>query len=239
MSYQRKDIHGRLQATLLTANDSTAQEDIGTIRRLVDGRTFRYVKMTGGGLSMGKLVKPAAVVDIDDLTCADGTGPDGATTTIITYATGGWTAGAYVGWYFKADTGATGSEEALKIVGNTASALTLEKSIGTDMADDDDGEIIAPLGSVVITAIDTTTQKACGVGIGTITQNYYGWVQIKGYGNVIATTGLTETKEATPGGATTTGQCADSSATTDYMIGWCVAAGGNNKQQLIYLNIPE
>lgn len=239
MAYEEKDIDGRLQSTKLTANDSTAQLPIGTIRRLEDGRAFRYVQMTVGALAIGQLVKAAAVVDIDDLSTADGVGPDGATTTIVTKSGATWTPDAYVGWYFKADTGGGGTEEAIKIVGNSATTLTLEKSIGTDMTADDDGEIVAPLGVVIITTTTTATQKACGVGIGTITQDYFGWVQIRGYANVLATTGLTETKEATPGGATTPGQAADSGGTTDYMIGWCVAAGGNNKQQLIYLNIAE
>jgi hypothetical protein len=241
MAFQEKDINGRLQSTKLTSNDSTAKEVLGTIRRLIDGRAFRYVKMTGGALAQGKIVKNAASVAITDLTSADGVGPDGATTTIITDSNASWTPDAYIGYYFKVDTGGTGSEEAIKIVGNTATTLTLERSIGTDLASGgtDDGEIIPSASVVIITAVDDASQPVSGVGIGTITENYFGWVQIKGMGNVLATTALTETQPVTAGGATTTGQAADGSAATDVVIGTTIAAGSNNAFQAVMLNIAE
>lgn len=242
MAYQERDVDGRLQSTKLTANDSTAQLDIGTIRRLTDGRTFRYVQMTGGALALGKGAVPAAASAITNLTSASGVGPDGATTTIITDADATWTADAYVGYYFKVDTSMTGSEEAIKIVGNTATTLTLEKSITTALASGgtDDGEIIPPLGVVVISAIDTADQVCAGFGIGTITEDYFGWVQLKGYGNVIPTSALTEGQNFTLGGATTTGQVKVGALVTDgSWVGTVVAAGTSAAFHLAILNVPE
>ncbi len=242
MSYQEKDVNGRLQATKLTANDVAAQLDIGTIRRLTDGRSFRYVQMTGGALALGKGAVPAAVVTISNLTSASGVGPDGATTTIITDSDATWTADAYVGYYFKVDTSMTGSEEAIKIVGNTATTLTLEKSIATALAagGTDDGEIVPPLGVVVISAIDTADQVCSGFGIGTITQNYFGWIQIKGYGNVLPTSALTEGQNFTLGGATTTGSVKVGAAVTDgSVVGTVIAAGTSTAAHLAILNVAE
>jgi len=227
-------------STKLTANDSTAKESIGAVRELADGRKFKYVKMTGGALAAAQLAIPATTVDIDDLTSANGVGPDGATTTIITYSAGTWTPDAYIGWYFKTDTSMTGSEEAIKIVGNSATTLTLEKQITTALAagGTDDGEILAPTGVVKISAVDSQSQAVAGVGIGTLTQNYYGWIQTWGYGNVLATSGLTEGQTTMPGGATSTGQAADGGTSVDEVVlGTTIAAGDANEAQLVDLRI--
>jgi len=225
--------------TKLTANDSTAKETLGVIRVLDDGRAFRYIKMTGGALAMGQLAKPAAAVAITNLTAASGNGPDGATTTIITDTGATMTADQYKDWFFKCDTGMTGSTEAIKIVGNTATTLTLEKSITTTLAvgGTDDGEILPPPGVCIISAVTDASQPCSGVGVGTITQNYHGWVQVRGFGNVLGTAALTETQPITPGGAATAGQAADGSAATDNVIGICIAAGGANEYNLVDLKI--
>ena len=242
MAYQEKDVNGRLQSTKLTANDSTAQLELGTIRRLTDGRTFRYVQMTGGALSLGKGTVPAAVAAITDLTSASGVGPDGATTTIITDSGATFTPDAYVGYYFKVDHSMTGSEEAIKIVGNTASTLTLEKSITTalDSGGTDDGEIVAPLGIVVISAVDSADQVCSGFGIGTITEDYFGWIQLKGLGNVLPTSALTEGQNFTLGGASTTGSVKVGALVTDgSVVGTVLAAGASTKAHLAILNVAE
>src|SRR3990167_4644298 len=100
-----------LWQTKITANDATAQEFIGAVRELADGRKYRYVKMTGGALALGKLVKPAAVVSVTNMTSANGTGPDGATTTLITDADLAATADLYKDYYFQLATAMTGSTE--------------------------------------------------------------------------------------------------------------------------------
>jgi hypothetical protein len=91
---------------------------------------------------------------------------------------------------------------------------------------------------VVIAAASDQSQIVSGVAIGPITENYYGWVQIKGYGNVVGSN-LTATQPVTPGGATA-GYALDSAAATDFQIG-CVkaASSGTGKPQLVMLNIPE
>lgn len=229
---------GKLWNTKLTANDSTAKETIGAIRELADGRAFRYVKMTGGTCALGQVNTIAAAVTISNLTSADGVGPDGATTTIITDSDASWTADAYVGYYYQTTTGGTGSTEPIKIVANTATTLTLEKSIATALAagGTDDGEIVAPLGIAAIATANDLDQPVSGVGIGTLTQNYYGWLQIRGYAAVIGDT-LTEGESICPGG-NANGQAivADSDA-DNTIIGYVVAASGDNECNFCCLTI--
>lgn len=232
-SYLKSDSYFKLWNTTLDANDSTAKETLGAIRKLEDGRTFRYVKMTGSALSLGLLVKPAAVTAITNLT-------SDTAKKVITDSDAAWTSNAYVGYYFKVNVSMTGSEEAIKIVANTATTLTLEKALATGLASGgtDDGEIIPSPGVVIVAAVTDQSQPVCGVGWGTITENYYGWVQVKGFGNIIGTN-LTETQPITPGGATA-GYALDGAAATDCVVGWCIAgSSGTGKAQLAMLTIPE
>ena len=130
----------KIFTTKLTANDATAQEPLGIIRELADGRKFRYVQMTGSALALGKLIMPATKVTVTDVSVGSTTnGPDGATTTLITDADAAWTVDAYIGWYFQVKTGGSGSKEPIKIVGNTKTTLTLEKQLTTTVAALDDG----------------------------------------------------------------------------------------------------
>lgn len=229
---------GELWNTNLTANDSTAQETLGAIRELNDGRAFRYVKITGGTCALGQVNTIASATAITNLTSADGTGPDGATTTIITDGDASWTTNAYVGYYYQTTTGGTGSTEPIKIVANTATTLTLEKSIATGLASGatDDGEIVAPLAVAAIAGAGDLDQPVSGVGIGTITQNYYGWTQIRGYAAVLGDT-LTEGESICPGG-NANGQAivADDDA-DNTIIGYVVAASGNDECNFCCLTI--
>jgi len=224
--------------TKLTANDSTAKEALGVIRELEDGRAFRYVKMTGGTSALGQVNTIGAKVAVTNATSASGTGPDGATTTIITDSDAAWTAAAYVGWYYVTLTAMTGSTDPIKIVGNTATTLTLERSITTALtsAGTDDGEIIAPLGVALIAAANNLVQPVSGVGIGTLTENYYGWLQIRGYAGVIGDT-LTEGYAICPGGNAAGQALIATTNNFENVIGYCVAAAGNNELNFCNLTI--
>lgn len=228
----------KIFSTKLTANDSTAKETLGAVRELEDGRKFRYAKMTGSAGDLGRVYTVATKVSLTDITSADGVGPDGATTTVITDPSQtAWTVDQYKGWYFKVDTGKTGSEEPIKIVGSGVNTLTLEKQLTTACVSTDDGEIIAPLGTVKKSVVDQVDDPVSGVGIGTITENYFGWIQTKGYAAVLSTSALSEGDVCTGGGATTAGQAADRAGADDQLIGTCIAAGGTNDFQLVALCI--
>jgi hypothetical protein len=233
-SYSKSN--GFIQAwkTGLDANDSTAQETLGAIRMLEDGRKFRYVKMTGAACTEGMVLVPAAVVSISSAA----TGGAAATDNVVTVTGATYTTNAYIGYYFKVATGGTGSEEARKIIANTATTLTLERPLGT-AASSDSAEIIAPKGVVVKCTASDLDITCSGIAWGPITQDYFGWIQISGYATVISTSALTEGQMTSTGGATTAGCAADYAAANDDYIGTCVAAGTATGFQLVNLAIPE
>ncbi len=242
MAYQEQDARGRLWLTKLTTNDATpieGAEKLGAIRELSDGRRFRYVQITGAAGALGRLYMPATLVAVTDATSANGTGPDGATTTIITDANASFTADAYINWHFQLATGMTGSTEPIKIVGNTATTLTLEKSIATALASGgtDDGEILAGNAAGAFSTTSDLDVHILGVGIGTITQNYYGWLQVRGIAAVISTSGITEGLAVSSGGGSTAGQAAVRGGVDDNLIGICVAAAGSNEAHMVDLCI--
>lgn len=223
-----------LWKTALDANDDSRMETLGAIRRLADGRTFRYVKMTGSAAAEGKLMTIATKVSIT----STATGGSSAEDNIVTDSAGAMTPNAYVGYYFQCATAGTGSVTPRKIIANTATTITLEKALATACATDS-AEIVAPKGVVKLSPIDDLDQPVSGVAQGVITENYFGWIQIKGFGSLLSTSALTEGDSCSPGGATTAGQAADRAAADDGLIGYCVAAAGSNECQLVDLNIAE
>ncbi|KKL87835.1 hypothetical protein LCGC14_1930740 [marine sediment metagenome] len=241
MAYQEQDAYGRLWQTKLTANDSTpieGAEKLGAVRELADGRRFRYVQMTGTAGALGELLMPATLVTVTDATSASGTGPDGATTTIITDADAAFTADAYINWYFQLATSMTGSTEPLKIVGNSATTLTLEKSIATALASGgtDDGEILAGTAAGILSSASDLDVAVIGVCVGTLTQNYYGWVQVAGPAAVMSDA-LGEGESVCPGG-NADGQAISADTDADNnIIGVCIGASGTNENGLVDLRI--
>ena len=242
MAYQTTDACGRLWETKLSTNDSTpvdGAEKLRAIRILGDGRAFRYMRMTGSAGALGNIYMSATKVAVTDATGASGKGPDGATTTIITDSDAAYTTNDYINWYFKVSTSKTGSEEAIKVVGNSATTLTLEKSIGTALAvgGTDDGEILAGTAAGILSTTSELDIPIVGIGIGALTQDYYGWVQVRGIGNVISTSALSEGAAFSSGGTTTAGQAADRVGADDNYLGICIAAGGTDDYQMVDIRI--
>jgi len=229
--YKKSDSINKLWNTSLDANDSSAKETLGAERVLEDGRAFRYVQMTGSAGVEGNTVGHAAATAIT----STASGGASANNNVITDSSGAMTSNQYVGYYFKVDTAGTGSEESRKIVANTATTLTLEKALGT-AASADSAEILPPPGVVILTVASAADAHLSGVIFNGLTEDYYGWVQIRGYANVIATSALTEGDTCSGGGATTAGQAADRGGADDQILGTTVAAGGANDFQLVDLN---
>ena len=240
MSYQENDAYGKIWTTKLTANDSTpveGAEKLGGIRQVSDGRRYRYIKMTGTAGALGQILMPATKVTVTDATSANGVGPDGATTTIITDSDATWTVDAYINWYFQLATSMTGSTEPIKIVGNTATTLTLEKSIATALAagGTDDGEILAGNAAGILTTANDVDVATVGVCIGTLTQNYYGWVQVRGIA-AFQSDAITEGLTVSPGG-NADGSGLATASQDDLVIGVCIAASGTNENCMVDLRI--
>ena len=238
MAYSTQNAKRGIFGTLLTANDATAKETLGSIRELADGRRFRYTRMTGSALALGQIIMPATKVAVTNATSATGVGPDGANTTIITDSDAAWTPNIYVGWYYQTATAMTGSTEPIKIVGNTATTLTLEKQITTALttAGTDDGEIIAVNAAGILSTANDLSVHSIGVGIGAITQNYYGWVQIQGPAAVWSDA-VTEGYGVCPGGDAAGKGIAQDANGFNTQIGICIAASGTAEYSLVNLRI--
>jgi len=239
MAYQETDALGQIWQTKITANDSTPVEGaqkLGAIRQMADGRRYRYVRMTGSACTLGSILMPATLVTVTDVSAGGTTtGPDGATTTLITDADASWTADAYINWYFQVATGGTGSQEPIKIVGNTATTLTLEKSIATTVIAGDDGEILAGTAAGILSTANDLDVAVVGVCIGTLTENYYGWVQVAGPAAVMSDA-ISEGDGVCPGG-NAAGQGIASGDYTDNTIGVAIAASGTNQNGFVDLRI--
>lgn len=93
----------------LTANDSSAQEELGVLRFEADGKAYRYVRAEDQAIAIGEVVYPAS-------------------------------------------------------------------------ADPDDWEVTTDYAGG-----SATTKKVAGVAIGTITDAYYGWVQVSGNSDMVRT----------------------------------------------------
>jgi len=233
-SYKKSDVLPQLWKTMLDANDSSACETIGAVRMLEDGRRFRYVQITGGAAVEGRIFMPAAVTAITSAA----TGGSSSESNVVTVSGASYTTNAYVGYYYQTATGGTGSTEPRKIVANTATTLTLEKPVAT-AASADSAEIIPPPGIVVANTASDLDLPVSGVAQNAITQNYYGWIQTRGFASVLATAAITEGLEISPGGATTAGQAVARGGADDVTIGICVAAAGANECFLGWLSIQD
>jgi hypothetical protein len=100
----------------------------------------------------------------------------------------------------------------------------------------DDGEIIAPIYVAAIATASNLSQPCSGVGIGTLTQNYYGWLQTRGYAGVLGDT-LTEGYSINPGGNANGQAAINTTNSFERTIGYCVATSGDNEMALCMLSI--
>jgi len=140
-----------------------------------DGRKFRYMQMTGGALAEGQSVTPAAGVGVD-VVDSDSTGK------IVTKTAGfGATINLYKGYNMTVDDG-TGAGQTRRVVGSDPNNLYLERALTTALttAGTSDVTLWNPF-IVIITPITTKTTRVIGVGISTLTEDFFGFVQVGGF----------------------------------------------------------
>ena len=87
-----------------------------------------------------------------------------------------------------------------------------------------------------MTAITDEGQPVIGVGIGTITENYWGWVQKDGIGAVVGDT-LTENESISPGGNASGQAIVSTNDSDNVIIGNVIATAGNNEPATCQLHI--
>lgn len=159
---------------------------LGTRFECEDGRMFVYVQQLTAAALRGSVLEAAADVGEDTVS---------SSTDLLIIETGGvdttWVAGAFAGDYVYVDAG-TGVGQTRRILQNTATALHLDRPLGTALAvADSDITIIRPFHTILATAAVTTPvsgvasvlnpDAGAGPGTSAIDISSYGWIQVRGF----------------------------------------------------------
>lgn len=197
-----------------SADDSTAQIDLGTEVRLHDGRCFKYVQFNEAFL-IGQCAYIPTDVTVTNLTSAT------STSSVSVTKTSAFTASKYNGGleeYFFSTAGTdTGTGQTRRIVSNTASILTIDAAPTTAFDTTTDGFTYSPYRIAVTSGAE---QRVCGVALAAQTSAYFGWIQKTGFIPLVNFVGGTDASAAGEGivssstagaakGLTTAGTTAD------------------------------
>ncbi len=227
--------------TFQNVKDQTANPAFAVGQRSMtpDGREWVYVKAASENITAGMAVVPDAVVSVDLVSSSD----DALGRAVyITYATGGWTAGAFADAWVYVDAG-TGVGQAGRIKTNTADTLELypEFALTTDLAVADSDITIREPWSVEKAAVTSEVQGCVGIAQTNITSTYYAWVLTRGVG--IATAG----EALTVGAAFETGDDTEGyvhkavtakGAYDGQTLGYCLVANASaDTNALVWVNI--
>ena len=170
------DRHHNLAGTTAATDDPSRNYPLllGARRETPDGRMWVYVQMTGAAAVLGSVLASNAVVGEDTVS---------SSSDLLIIETGGvdttWVAGAFAGDYVYVDAG-TGEGQCRRILQNTATALHLDRPLATALAvADSDITIMRPFHVRKVPA--GITEVVAGVALAAITENYYGWMQVRGF----------------------------------------------------------
>ena len=205
--------------------DSVPMARLGELAQTEDGREWRYVKFNEAFGTKGMIATRIANTDVD--TVSSSTDGD-SNITKVTEASAGWTVGQFENAWLLVDDG-TGEGQFAKVKTNSADTLNLYTdyalTTALDVADSD--IVLARPYLAEKSAITVLNQILLGVAQITTTANYYGWVQIRGYGGVLVGDVITANEQITPGDDTEgTGINVGSGETIDdaSTVGRCVVA---------------
>lgn len=175
----------------LYEESSVQQGNLGAIRRLGDGRTYRYSYFSAA-VNRGVLCSPdisaGGVVEVDGKLTAASIG-DVTITATDASTLGSATADQYAGAYLHT-TDDAGEGFTYRIKGNTAASsnavdfslydpLVVAVTTATDIA-------ITPFPYNNVKIASPTDCILCGVSVRTMQASYYGWVQTSGVATVLS-----------------------------------------------------
>jgi hypothetical protein len=164
-------------------NTSDQKMRLGTKVCTHDGREFAYVQFveTGQACAEGTVLVPSPQTTLGTLTVTNITSADNtAQFPYVTLSGAAWTEGKYAGWWCEATGGTAGNLTWVRrVVWNTADTLYFERAWPAAPAANDDYSVFNPY---VVARCDGSSQLIApsGVGIGAITDDYFGWMQTKG-----------------------------------------------------------
>lgn len=224
----------------------TQTPELGVRAVTGDGREFRYVQAGASNLIVGQVQQSPALV-----TTGTGTCPVlaiGASSAVLTISSSTYAANVLAGGYFMTyGTVANGGGQNLKISTNTAvtsgTAITITFDDVVPFAINASASfiLVPPKYAGVIQMPTTATGSPVGVALqitnGTsttvngLTASYYGWLQVKGFGNVLIQ-GTPAIGTALAVSASTAGAAAVTSGTTsapNFNIGFNLVTGTDGR----------
>ena len=173
----------------LFEESTTQKHRLGTVRQLIDGREYIYVKNGATNLVAGQLIQNPAVdaANVANLAVsAANAGTRVVSVTPITPVAGDNEANAFAEGYLHINTG-PGNGMAYKIkshgafTANTAANITLyDKLRGANLTTASKATLSKPPGKNVIVHTSPPTATLVGVATFPVTANYYAWLQKKG-----------------------------------------------------------
>ena len=179
--------------SVTSADDATAQLDLGTEVRLHDGRCYKYV-LFNEATSVGAcqtILQP----DVTQTNLTSAT----STTALTVTDTATFTASRYNGAleeYYYSTNGNTGAGQTRQIISNTADVLTIDAVVATALDTTTDGVTYSPYR---VEESDAANERVCGVGLSTMTASRFGWIQQKGYCPLVEFIGNTDAAVAHEG----------------------------------------
>lgn len=165
----------------LFSNSATARYDLGMLALDKLGNVYRYVKASEA-VAFGELVTHVALAAWDSGIVTDGAVTAGDTKIHIDTITTAMTANQYAGYFVRqGEAAAKGIMHRIKSHAAMAASgegdLILAHPALEAFAD---GAALSIFNPFLVELTDAGTETICGVGIGDITANYFGFVQVGG-----------------------------------------------------------
>lgn len=220
---------------------ASQKTELGRFIDLEDGRRFRYCK-SNGGTTKGHLVQGPPIDTYHDDTAQTGYGLSvGDKDDISIVVTTAPTANQYADGYLIVNEGTTGIGQIYKIKKNTAASPTkiwLYDAIITAVLVTDEVTLVKSRYLDVITcpASGSLTGVLLGVPLITITDDYYFWVQTRGYCSIVTDDNLTIGNLVEPG-ATDAGSCSAATGAAIPIIGFVAYAAVAEDYAVIDLHL--
>lgn len=177
----------------LFCNSATPKMRLGTLVTDLYGNEYRYVK-AAEAIAVGELVTPTAWAAWDTSTLVNGAVTAGAAYIDVDGSASTWTANQYAGYYIRQGTAmapAAGLGRLHRIkshaaVGTAGDGVRIYLDDSTPALEAFANNAVLNIWNpFVVELTDAALEPIRGVGIGTITANYYGFVQVGGFTDVL------------------------------------------------------
>jgi len=170
----------------LAANHAAPKMQLGSMVQDTFGNSYRYIK-AAEALAYGQIVTNVVMAAWDATIVVDGAVAAADTKIHVDTVTTAMTPNQYVDYYI-GQTVATGKGRLVKIKGHPSMAASGEGDVYLYEAAGEifsDNAVLLLYNPFLMELVDAVTEHIRGVAIGTITANYYGFVQVGGVAQAV------------------------------------------------------